>query len=92
MFDDKSRHAKLPTYLVPDLARDRLVPVVPVTERPTLIELGIHLRRQHERLDHLAAKYLADPAGFWLLCEANDVMWPDALAEAREISIPRKGR
>jgi hypothetical protein len=52
--------------------------------------LGIHVLRQGERLDHLAARYTADPAGFWRIAEQNDVMLPEALTEAREIEIPVK--
>ena len=45
--------------------------------KPSL--LGVHLLKQGQRLDHLAARYLNDPAGFWRLAEQNDVMLPEAL-------------
>ena len=41
-----------------------------------------------ERLDHLAAIYLHEPTGFWRICEANEVMLPEALSEQVEIAIP----
>lgn len=91
MFDEKSRYAYLQTYKVPD-RRGRLVPVVPVPEPPAQTPLGVHLRKEGQRLDHLAQKYLDDPAGFWRICELDDVMLPEALSEAREIPIPGRSR
>jgi hypothetical protein len=52
--------------------------------------MGIHLLRQGERADHLAAKYLDNPAGYWRLAEQNNAMLPEALTEQREIEIPNK--
>ena len=89
MFDEKSRYRPLTPYLVTD-RRGRTVPVVPVPPAPEQAELGVHLRREGQRLDHLAHEYLQDAAGFWRIAELNDAMLPDALAEAREIAIPRK--
>lgn len=91
MFDKKSRYAKLETYTVPD-RRGRTVAVVPAPDAPEQTLLGIHALRQGQRLDHLANKYLNDPAGFWRIGEMNDVMLAEALAEAQEIDIPRKKR
>lgn len=91
LFDDKSRYASVaPTYAVD--RRGRVVEIVPPPERPVQALAGYHLRRQGERLDHLAAHYLGDPAGYWRIAEANDAMLPDALAEAREVAIPGKPR
>jgi len=87
MFDPKSRYAKLAPYTVED-HRGRVVSVVPVPPAPNEPLLGIHVHRQGERLDHLAAKYLNDPAGYWRICERNDVMLAEDLTEAREIEIP----
>jgi hypothetical protein len=44
-----------------------------------------------QRLDLLAAHYLADPTTFWRLCDASDAIAPDALAIAETVRIPRKG-
>jgi hypothetical protein len=87
MFDAKSRYFSLPTYTVTD-HRGRGVAVVPVPAPPGDAVLGIHVLRQGERLDHLAQKYLTNAAGFWRICELNDVMLAEALTEAREIAIP----
>ena len=91
MFDKKSRYRDLAPYLVTD-RRGRTVPVVPVPPPPQQTLLGYHARIQGQRLDHLASRYLDNPAGFWLLCEFNEVMLPESLSEAQEIAIPRKNR
>lgn len=91
MFDPKSRYAKLKTCETTD-RRGRKVSVVPVPEAPAEQVLGTHLMKQSQRLDHLAYQYLDDPAGYWRICELNDVMLPEALTEAREIDIPEKNR
>ena len=80
MFDAKSRYAKLPTYTVED-RRGRTVAVVPAAEAPAQTQLGLHAHKQGERTDHLSARYLDDPAGYWRIAEQNDVMLPDALLE-----------
>lgn len=89
MFDEKSRYANLGSYTVKD-HRDRDMTVVPVPPAPQQSLLGIHVHKQGERLDHLANRYLSDPAGYWRIAERNDVMLPEALTEVREIEIPRR--
>jgi hypothetical protein len=91
MFDPKSRYLKAETYVVTD-KRGRQVTVVATPPPPEQVLLGIHLLKQGERLDLLAAKYTNDPAGFWRIAEQNDVMLPEALTEAREVEIPVKAR
>lgn len=91
MFDEKSRYASAATEAVPD-ARGRTVTVVLPPPAPNQSLLGIHVLRQGERLDHLAARYLDNPAGYWRIAEQNDVMLPEALTEAPEIDIPLKTR
>lgn len=87
MFDPKSRYAGLETYTGKD-ARGRQVVIVPPAPSPIQTPLGVHLLRQGERLDLLAHNYLDNPAGFWRICEINEVMLAEALTEQREISIP----
>lgn len=91
MFDPKSRYADLESYDVID-HRGRLVQVVPVPEARAGFIIGYHLLRQGQRLDHLALKYLDNAAGFWRICEANDVMLAEMLGEADEIAIPSRIR
>ena len=89
MFNDRSRYKDLPEYEVTD-RKGRKVKVVPVPEGPRNAILGYHLLKQGQRLDHLAATYLNDPAGFWRICLVNEVMLPEALSETSEIAIPHK--
>ncbi len=89
MFDTKSRYAKAELQQVKD-SRGRDVNFVVPPPPPNQPLLGIHVLRQGERIDMLAAHYLNDAAGFWRIAERNDVMLPDALAMASEIEIPVK--
>ena len=91
MFDPKSRYIKAETYVVKD-KRGRDVVVVASPPPPAQLLLGLHLLKQGERLDLLAAKYINDPAGYWRIAEQNEVMLPEALTEAREIEIPVKAK
>ena len=88
-FDAKSRYVNLTTYTTTDL-RGRTVEVVPVPDAPVQDLAGRHLRKQIDRTDHLANFYLGDPAGYWRICEINDVMLPEALSEAIQVNIPVK--
>lgn len=88
VFDPNSRYAEVEPFSVLD-GRGRAVSVVPAFEPPVQEVLGVHLRLEGQRLDHLAGRYLGDPTLFWRICELSNAMLPDALAEAREIPIPR---
>jgi hypothetical protein len=79
MFEEKSRYLRSETYTVTDV-RGRTVTVVAPPPPPVSALLGLHLLKQGERLDHLAARYLNDPAGFWRIAERNDVMLPESLS------------
>ena len=47
----------------------------------------------HERLDTLAQRYYADPLLFWLICDANETIFPDDLmVPGRVLRIPRNKR
>jgi hypothetical protein len=88
VFDGKSRYVKnASTYEVTD-RRGRKVLALTVAKKPVQTLLGEHLRKEGQRLDHLANFYLEDPNGFWRICELNDVMLPDALAEVDVVKIP----
>lgn len=90
-FDRKSRYVKhAQTYHVTDRNGRDVLAVTPA-ELPQTPELGEHLRRDGQRLDHLAAHYLADPAGFWRIARINDAMSPDVLSQRRRLKIPQKG-
>jgi hypothetical protein len=89
MFDDNSRYINADQYIVKD-KRGRSVKVVVTPAAPQQSILGYHLLKQGQRLDHLANRYLANPAGFWRIAEANDAMQAEALSERQEIAIPNK--
>jgi len=91
MFDPKSRYANLATYTLVD-RKNQEVTVVPAAPDHGEVSIGVHVRRDGQRLDHLARRYLANPAGYWRIAELSGVMLPDVLTEQREIEIPRKAR
>ena len=89
-FDSKSRYAKhATTYEVQD-RRGRTVTALTVASPPAQTELGEHLRKQGQRLDHLANHYLRDPNGFWRVAEMNDAVLPDAVLTQDVIKSPSK--
>jgi nucleoid-associated protein YgaU len=52
-----------------------------------------HLVASHERLDTLAERYYSDPLMFWLICDANETIFPDDLmVPGRVLRIPRSQR
>ena len=89
MFDDNSRYKTTEQYELTD-GRGRKVKVVAVPDAPVQSLMGIHLLKEGQRPDHLAARYLNNAAGFWRIAELNDVMLPEALSERTEIAIPHK--
>lgn len=50
-----------------------------VPQPESLFEMTHHVVVQGDRIDNLAARYLADPEQFWRLCDANRAMRPAAL-------------
>jgi hypothetical protein len=88
VFDKKSRYVKnASTYEATD-RRGRTVMALSAADKPVQTELGEHLRKQGQRLDHLANFYIQDANGFWRICELNEAMLPDALAESNILRIP----
>lgn len=89
VFDPKSRYAKPPLtpYAVTDL-RGRVVNALPMPGDPGEVALGDIVRKQGQRLDHLAASLLRDPHGYWRFIELNGGLLPDALAERERLAVP----
>ena len=54
---------------------------VPQPGAPNFATVAQHTVRQGDRLDLIAAKYLGDPLMFWLICDANGAIRPNALVE-----------
>ena len=55
---------------------------------PALV-LGYYRRGAAQRLDLIANHFLADATTFWRLCDANNSVVPDALANRELVGIPR---
>jgi hypothetical protein len=88
VFDAKSRYAKNASlYEVRD-RRGRTVVALTVATKPIQTLLGEHIKREGQRLDHLANFYLKDANGFWRIAELNEAMLPDALADVETLKIP----
>ena len=88
MFSADSRYAKQPIYLATTSAGVQ-VPAVTLPTPPLSSTLaGFHTRKVGERLDLIAARFLADPTWFWRLCDANNTPVPDALAARPLVGIP----
>ena len=87
MFSPGSRYEKTGVYTVTTKSGQ----MVRVTRLPLVSTVplrGFHPRKQGQRLDLIAAKYLADPTAFWRLCDANRAMVPDALSVHELIGVP----
>lgn len=88
VFDEKSRYVKNASIYEATDRRGRKVAALTAANKPAQTLLGEHLRKEGQRLDHLANFYLQDANGFWRICELNDAMLPDALAEVDILRIP----
>ena len=91
MFFPGSRYLGAETYTVV-LSNGRMVRATKIPLPRTDPLIGLHQRREDQRLDLLASHYLADSTAFWRLCDANNSIAPDALAARDQIGIPTKGR
>lgn len=87
-FDRNSRYVKYASVYKATDRRGREVQALTPAEIPMPRELGEHLRKDGQRLDHLAAHYLNDPTAFWRIARLNDAMGAEVLAERRRIKIP----
>ncbi|HLG14208.1 MAG TPA: LysM domain-containing protein [Blastocatellia bacterium] len=91
MFDPSSRYFAIPTTTLSvadagDRTREiRFIKrrIIPASETMTM--LVEHTVTQGERLDNVTARYLGDPAQFWRVCDANNVMQPEELEETGRV-------
>ena len=93
VFDAKSRYVKpaLEPYSVVD-RRGREVKALPMIEPPIEIAVGEYIKKQGQRIDHLAHAFLGDACGYWRLAELNQVLLPDALEEYERVKVPASTR
>ena len=89
MFDDTSRYNEIEQYEQKD-KRGRIVKVVAVPPPPLQTIVGFHLIKRGQKVDHLASRYLNNPAGFWRIASVNETMLAETLSEMNEIAIPNK--
>jgi len=88
MFFKGSRYEKVGEYSPTDIT-GKSIKVKRL--RPTPVTSGrfLHTVKQGDRLDLMAAKYYRDPKRFWLICDANNKLYPNDLLEpGRKIIIP----
>ncbi len=89
IFDRASRYVKPPLepYSAVD-RRGREVKALPMIEPPIESSVGQYVRKQSQRLDHLAASFVGDAHAFWRIAEVNEALLPDSLSEVERIKIP----
>ena len=87
MFFTGSRYLTTTTYQVPGPNGAPItVTRLPLpSPRPTL---GWHQVLGGERLDLIAYQFLNDATDFWVLCDTNGAVVPDALASHALVAIP----
>lgn len=90
VFDVKSRYVKHSQVTQATDRRGRLVACVTPASVPAQTELGKHRRKDGQRLDHMAAHYLNDPAGYWRIAEMQGAMTAEAALMPPLIRIPTK--
>jgi len=92
MISRSSRYRAADAYISQDPGRSER-PIAGVS--PHAGEREPVVRREHrvlggERLDQLAQQYYGDPLKYWLICDANDAIFPeDLMVPGRVLRIPR---
>lgn len=90
MFFKGSRYEKAPIVVVTREDGAHIVAVRPL-RRPAPPVALMHTRHEGERLDHIAARFLADPTAFWRLCDAANAMSAEALGAHQTVPVPKRG-
>lgn len=89
-FENNSRYVRFARLIETVDRRGRTVKALTPAIIPAEPELGEHRRREGQRLDHLAARYLDQPTGYWRIAAMNDAMSADVLTDAPVVKIPVK--
>lgn len=89
VFDRLSRYVKPrhEPYSAVDV-RGRTVLALPMREPIPEVSVGEQVRKEGQRLDHLANALIADPHGYWRIAEVNGAVLPDSIAEVERLKIP----
>jgi nucleoid-associated protein YgaU len=91
MISRNSRYRREGAYPSKDLGRGEgpIVALVP-HEAGELVSRREHRVVAGERLDQLAQRYYGDPLKYWLICDANDTIFPeDLMVPGRILRIPK---
>ncbi len=67
----KTAEGKTVSYL-----RRRIIPPA-----ESLMAINIHLVKEGDRLDNIAANYIGDPEQFWQIADANNAIKPEELTD-----------
>jgi hypothetical protein len=88
MFFAGSRYLSVGTRMATTPSGQQVL-VTNVYRAPTNVPLkGLYPRKPGQRLDAIANHFLSDPTAFWQLCDADDAVVPDALANRALVGIP----
>ncbi|MEV7612594.1 LysM domain-containing protein [Streptomyces sp. NPDC089799] len=81
MFSATSRYHDVPTarLRLPDGRTVTYVRRRPMPDPDALTTVAVHAVAPHERLDHIAARYLGDPEQAWRIADAHRVLTPAEL-------------
>lgn len=85
-----SRYQNTGQTLVTQADGSQVAALITPLPRPALVQ-GYFRRMTGQRLDLIANQYLNDPTTFWRLCDANNSVVPDALANRALVGIPLPG-
>ena len=99
MFLKGSRYERVKDYVALDVRgnrnrvkRMRRISQQPQQQQPQQKKALTYIIKEGDRLDLLAHTYYGDPTKFWLICDANQTMFPhDLLVPGKRIIIPREG-
>jgi hypothetical protein len=91
VFDAKSRYLAFSHVLSATDRRGRTVTWVTPARVPAQTSMGLHRRKDGDRLDRLSAHYLNDPFGYWRITAMNDANDVEAIADLRLVDIPQAG-
>ena len=89
MFSENSRYKDVKDYSPVD-SRGNKNRVKRIRFTPKTEFVSIYVTKENERLDILAKSVYDNSTKFWVICDANDEMFPyDLIKTGRKIIIPR---
>ena len=99
MFFKGSRYERVKDYVALDVrgSRNRVKRMRRISQQPQQQHQPqkktlTYIVKEGDRLDLLAHTYYGDPTKFWLICDANQTMFPpELLVPGKRIIIPREG-